>query len=81
VTHFQHVSNQSGKKNDDRNKPFKIVHQNIRELRGKINELKISFLNEEPNVICLTEHHLTDCEMDASNIPKYKLGARYCRKK
>jgi hypothetical protein len=25
-------------------------------------------------VICLTEHHLTDSEMDASHIPKYKLG-------
>jgi hypothetical protein len=41
----------------------------------------ISLLNEEPSVICLTEHHLTDCEMDASHIPKYKLGASYCRKK
>jgi hypothetical protein len=48
---FKHVSNQSGKKND-RNKPFKIFHQNIRGLKGKINELMISFLNEEPSVIC-----------------------------
>jgi exonuclease III len=61
--------------------PLKIFHQNIRGLKEKINELMISFLNEEPSVICLTEHHLTDCKMDASHIPKYKLGASYCRKK
>jgi hypothetical protein len=40
---FKHVSNQSGKKNDDRNKPFKVFHQNIRGLKEKINELMISF--------------------------------------
>jgi hypothetical protein len=78
---FKHVSNQPGKKNDDRNKPFKIFHQNIRGLKVKTNELVISFLNEESSVICLTEHHLTDCEMDASHIPKYKLWSSYCRKK
>jgi hypothetical protein len=38
-------------------------------------------LKEECNVICLTECHLTDYEMDAIHILKYKLGARYCRKK
>jgi hypothetical protein len=57
---FKHVSNQLGKNNDDRNKPFKIFHQDIRGLKRKINELIVSFLNEEPNVICLTEHHLID---------------------
>jgi hypothetical protein len=29
---LRHVSNQSGKKNDDRNKPLKIFHQTIRGL-------------------------------------------------
>jgi hypothetical protein len=38
---FKHVSNQSGKNNDDKNKPFKIFHQNIRGLKEKINELMI----------------------------------------
>jgi hypothetical protein len=41
----------------------------------------ISLLNEKPNIICLTEHHLTDYEMDALYIPKYMLGAGYGRKK
>jgi hypothetical protein len=35
----------------------------------------ISLLEEEPNVICLTELHLTVYEMDATHVPKYKLGA------
>jgi hypothetical protein len=41
----------------------------------------ISPLYEKPNIICLTEHHLMDYEMDALYIPKYKLGAGYGRKK
>jgi hypothetical protein len=32
---LKNVSNQSGKKNDDRNKPFKIFHQNMRGLKEK----------------------------------------------
>jgi hypothetical protein len=41
----------------------------------------ISLLNEEPNIIYLTEHHIVDYEMDALCIPKYRLGAGYGRKK
>jgi hypothetical protein len=41
----------------------------------------ISLLNEKPNIICLTEHHLTDNEMGALYIPKCKLGAGCSRKK
>jgi hypothetical protein len=35
---FNQLSNQSCNKNDDINKPFKIFHQNIRGIQGKINE-------------------------------------------
>jgi hypothetical protein len=59
---------------------FKIFHQHIRGIQGKMNELMISILNEKPNIICLTEYHLTDYEMNALYIPKYKLGAGYGRK-
>jgi hypothetical protein len=78
---FNQVSNQSCNKNDDINKPFKIFHQNIRGVQGKINELIISLLKEKPNIICLTEHHLTEYELVALYIPKYKLGSGYGRKK
>jgi hypothetical protein len=74
---FNQLSNQLCNNKDNTNKPFKIFHQNIREIQGKINELMISLLNEKPNIICLTEHHLTDYEMDSLYIPKYKLDAGY----
>ena len=31
------------------------------------------------HIICLTEHHLRDHEIDIMSIPQYKLGAKYCR--
>ena len=60
---------------------FRVYHQNIRGLKGKINELELSFLELKPHIICITEHHLKDHEIDITNIPNYKLGAKYCRTK
>jgi hypothetical protein len=61
-------------------KAFRIYHQNIRGIKGKIDELMIPLFNEEPNLIFLAEHHSTDHEIDVTHIPKYKLGAKFCRK-
>jgi exonuclease III len=58
---------------------FRVYHQNIRGLRGKVTELLLSVLDEAPHIICLTEHHLKDYEIDITHIPKYKLGSKYCR--
>ena len=33
-----------------------------------------------PYLICFTEYHLKDYELVNTHIPKYKLGANYCRK-
>jgi hypothetical protein len=74
-------SNQVSNKNDDINNLFKIYHQNIRGIEGKINEFILPLLTEAPHFICLTEHHLNDYETEATPISKYKLGAKYCRKK
>ena len=41
----------------------------------------MSFLDEAPHIICLTEHHLKEQEIEITHIPKYKLGAKYCRLK
>jgi len=41
----------------------------------------LSLLTEAPHLICLTEHHLKNYEIDATPIFNYKLGAKYCRKK
>jgi hypothetical protein len=68
-------------KSDDMNRSFKIFHQNIRGIKGKINELMIYLLNDEPCIICLSDHHLNVQDMDVTQIPKYKIGAGYCRKK
>lgn len=69
------------KKSDDLNVSYKIFHQNIRGMKGKINELMLSLVNDELNIICLTEHHLNVYEMDITHIPTYKLAAGYCKKK
>ena len=72
--------NKETSKNVDINNLFKIYHQNIRGLRGKINEFMYSLLSETPHIICLTEHHLKDYEIDITPITKYKLCAKYCRR-
>jgi hypothetical protein len=68
-------------KNDNINELFKIYHQNIWGLKGKTNEITLSLLTEAPHLICLTEHHLKNYEIDATPISKHKLGAKYCREK
>jgi hypothetical protein len=60
---------------------FRLFHQNIRGLKGKVNELLLSLLDETPHIICLTEHNLKEGEIEITHIPKYKLGAKYCRLK
>jgi hypothetical protein len=75
--HRNKVSN----KNDDINNLFKIYHQNIRGINGKINEFMHTLLTEAPHLICLTEHHLKDYERDVTPTSNYKLSAKYCRKK
>jgi len=56
-------------------------HQNIRGIKAKIDDFMLPLLTETPHLICLTEHHLKDYEIDVTPISNYKLGARYCRKK
>jgi len=50
----------------------------MRGLKGKTNEIMLSLLAEAPHLICLTEHHLKNYEIDATPISNYKLGAKYC---
>jgi exonuclease III len=59
---------------------LKIFHQNIRGLRNKIDELSIRFSNCAPQVLCFTEHHLKEYEINITSINCYNLGAFYCRK-
>jgi archaellum component FlaC len=38
---------------------LRIFHQNIRGIKGKLNEFMIHIATMLPGIICLTEHHLT----------------------
>jgi hypothetical protein len=62
------------------NNLFKVCHQNIRGLLGKTEELLSSLLFDPPHIMCLTEHHLKDFEVNSILIGNYELGAKYCRK-
>jgi hypothetical protein len=68
-------------KNDDMKTQLIIYHQNMRGLKGKINEFVLSLPAEAPHLICFTEHHLKDYEMANKHISTCKLGTTYCRKK
>ena len=61
------------------NKCFTLFHQNIRGLRDKTSELLGSILPKLPHVVCLTEHHLREQEIENLSIAHYTLGAKFCR--
>ena len=60
---------------------FMIYHQNIRGISKKTDEFLISVCNNRPQIVCLTEHHLTAEEINSINLDPYKLGVSFCRQK
>ena len=59
---------------------FTLFHQNIRGLTHKIDELLISLLHDNPQVLCVTEHHLRSDEIDNIHLGQYTLSTYFCRK-
>lgn len=59
--------------------PLKVCHQNIRGLVGKTQELLCSLLSDLPHIVCLSEHHLKEFEINNILIDNYDLGAKYSR--
>lgn len=57
-----------------------IYHQNIRGIINKTDELLLSFTSVLPHVICLSEHHLKDFEINTISLNQYILASEYCRK-
>jgi hypothetical protein len=53
---------------------FSVYHQNITGLRHKFDELLISLSPNLPRVLCNTEHHLTNAEIDGVFAPQYAFG-------
>jgi len=43
--------------------PLTVYHQNIRVLRGKVNELISQLSPSLPQVLCLSEHHMNQVEL------------------
>jgi len=57
-----------------------IFHQNICGLPNRKEELLHSLAEHPAHIICLTEHHLQDEELEGMTFNKYILGAKFCRK-
>ena len=62
------------------NNCFTVLHQNIRGIRDKTSELIGSMLPVFPQVVCLTENHLKDHEIENVSMPYYTLGANFAEK-
>jgi exonuclease III len=57
-----------------------IIPSKYKRLRDKNNELLGSLLPELPHILCLTEHFLTEQEVESLFIDHYSLGTKFCRK-
>jgi len=57
---------------------FTVLHQNICDLLNKREELLNSLTRNYPQIICVTEHHLTDEELEGVTIHLCNLGAKFC---
>ena len=66
--------------NKNNNVDLIIFYQNTRGLQNKVDELLNLWTIEFPHILCLTEHHLRDHEINSTCIKYYNLGAKYCRK-
>ena len=58
---------------------FTVFHQNICGLPNK-KELLNSLTGNSPQMICITEHHLIDEELEGITLHPYTLGAKFCRR-
>ena len=59
---------------------LKVFHQNIRGLGNTTNELYCHLQHDHPHILCVTEHHLRESELQLIHLESYSLGASYCRK-
>ena len=59
-----------------------LYHQNIRGLTNKIDEINIIMQSDciGPQLVCFTEHHLKDSEIDKLTLNGYTLASSFCRK-
>jgi hypothetical protein len=61
-------------------KDLAVFHQNIKGLNNnKLDELSISLSVDFSHIICLTEHHMRNNDIDTIILSNYNLGAKFCR--
>jgi exonuclease III len=58
---------------------FVVFHQNIRGIHNKRDELLLLLYPNPPHVICISEHHLKNDEIETLTLNQYILGAKFCR--
>jgi hypothetical protein len=61
------------------NTTLKVFHQNIRGLRNKLDKLYCHLSHDIPHIICMSEYHLRDFELQLTYLSDYTLAAIYCR--
>ena len=65
--------------NKNKSDKLQLYHQNIRGLHNKTEELTTQWTNQFPHLLCFSEHHLKESEINNIHINYYTLGASYCR--
>jgi len=61
------------------NEALRILHQNSQRLRWKSDEVINSLYPSLLHILCFTEHHLNQREINLIQIDSYTLSASYCR--
>jgi exonuclease III len=68
-------------RNMNNNTDLVIFHQNIKGLYYNVDELLDLWKKDFPHILCLTENHLYDHEINSTYVNGYTLGVKYCRKR
>lgn len=71
---------QSASHKDYKNSSLTIYHQNTGGINNKTDKLVNQRGSKIPYLICLTEHYLSNSEINCVNIDSYNLRAYFCRK-
>jgi hypothetical protein len=58
LNNCNNLNNFNNPNNFNNSNNFKILHQNIRGIFHKTDELLTSLVDTSPHILCLTEHHL-----------------------
>ena len=64
---------------DSSREKVRILHINIRSLRNKVEYVENFVVDQNIDVICLTEHWWNQEEINCLNIDGYKVAASYSR--